>query len=194
MNQRPSRCGGDAFIAYYTGYAWLKMPTPDAQRLANMLFGTEFHGKITRRWKPGAWRMHVPLIFDESRGIVLASTTQIHFPREQIPSLTVALEHFGGGQPGHPPALAGLAEGAVGADATGEVRPGGGSDAQGQALAVVGGVADEHLAKDAGNLDARSGPVSAVAGLAPGGTHCCCWLFHRSASVRSDRDSLALAA
>jgi hypothetical protein len=26
-NLRPSRYGGDAFIAYHTGYAWLKMPT-----------------------------------------------------------------------------------------------------------------------------------------------------------------------
>jgi hypothetical protein len=94
VNQHPSRYGGDAFIAYYTGYAWLKMPTPDAQWLANMLLGTEFHDKVTRRWEPGSWRMHVPLIFDESCGIVPAYATQIHFPREQIASLTDTFERM----------------------------------------------------------------------------------------------------
>jgi|1186.fasta_scaffold26040_2 hypothetical protein len=100
VNQRPSRYGGDAFIAYYTGYAWLKMPTPDARRLGNMLLGTEFHDKVTGRWEAGSWRMHVPLVFDESRGIVPAYATQIHFPREQIASLTATLESMGGGQSG----------------------------------------------------------------------------------------------
>lgn len=38
--------------------------------------------------------MHVPLIFDESQGVTLASTTQIHFPREQVPRLTLTLEHM----------------------------------------------------------------------------------------------------
>ena len=93
-NQHPSRYGGDAFIAYYTGYAWLKMPVPDAQRLANTLIGTEFHDKVTRRWEPGSWRMHVPLVFDENRGIVLGNAAQIHFPGEQIASLTFTLEQI----------------------------------------------------------------------------------------------------
>jgi hypothetical protein len=90
--QYPSRYGGDAFIAYYTGWAWLKMPVPDARRLATLLLGTEFHDKVTRRWEPGSWRMHIPLIFEESSGITPASTAQIHFPREQAPSLTRILE------------------------------------------------------------------------------------------------------
>jgi hypothetical protein len=70
------------------------MPVPDAQRLATMLLGTEFHDKVTRRWEPGSWRMHVPLIFDEDWRIALADTAQIHFPREQIGSLTLTLEHI----------------------------------------------------------------------------------------------------
>jgi hypothetical protein len=85
------RYGGDAFIAYYTGYAWLKMPLPDTQLLARMLLSTEFHDKITQRWTPGSWRMHVPLVFGEARGFALAKAAQIHFPRNQIPSLTSAL-------------------------------------------------------------------------------------------------------
>jgi hypothetical protein len=88
----PSRYGGDAFIAYYTGWAWLKMPIPDAQRLADMLLATEFHDKVTRRWEPGSWRMHVPLISEDGKGIVPASTAQIHFPREQIAGLTHTIE------------------------------------------------------------------------------------------------------
>jgi hypothetical protein len=95
-NHRPSRYGGDAFIAYYTGYAWLKMPVPDAQRLANTLLGTEFHDKVTRRWEPGSWRMHVPLVFEENRGIILENAAQIHFPREQITNLTITLERIRG--------------------------------------------------------------------------------------------------
>jgi hypothetical protein len=95
-NHRPSRYGGDAFIAYYTGYAWLKMPVPDAQRLANTLLGTEFHDKVTRRWEPGSWRMHVPLVFEDNRGIILENAAQIHFPREQIARLTITLERIRG--------------------------------------------------------------------------------------------------
>jgi hypothetical protein len=91
-NQRPSSYGGDAFIAYYTGYAWLKMPVPDALRLANILIGTEFHDKVTRRWESGSWRMHVPAVFEENRGIILDSAAQIHFPRKQVASLTFTLE------------------------------------------------------------------------------------------------------
>jgi hypothetical protein len=95
-SQRPSRYGGNAFIAYYTGYAWLKMPLPDAQRLANTLIGSEFHDKVTRRWEPGSWRMHVPLVFEENRGITLENAAQIHFPREQITRLTITLERIRG--------------------------------------------------------------------------------------------------
>ena len=91
-NQRPSSYGGDEFIAYYTEYAWLKMPVPDALRLANTLIGTEFHDKVTRRWEPGSWRMHVPVVFDENREIILDGAAQIHFPRKQIASLTSTLE------------------------------------------------------------------------------------------------------
>lgn len=88
------RYGGDAFIAYYTGYSWLKMPVPDAKRLADLLTGTEFRDKVTQRWAPGSWRMHVPMIFSEHTGIDLASTAQIHFPREQISALTFVLQNI----------------------------------------------------------------------------------------------------
>ena len=94
LAQRPPEKGGDAFIAYYTGFTWLKMPTPDAQRLATMLLDTDFRNKITRRWEQGSWRMHVPVIFDEARGIVPASTMQIYFPREQVAKLTLTLGHM----------------------------------------------------------------------------------------------------
>ena len=38
--------------------------------------------------------MHVPIIFSEQSGIDLASTAQIHFPREQISALTFVLENM----------------------------------------------------------------------------------------------------
>lgn len=88
-----SRYDGDAFIAFYTGYAWLKMPVSDATLLANLLLNTEFHNKVTQRWTPSSWRLHVPMIFTAHREIDLADDTQIHFPREQIPRLTSVLEN-----------------------------------------------------------------------------------------------------
>jgi hypothetical protein len=91
-----SSYGGDGFIAFYRGYAWLKMPVADAQLLGDLLLGTEFRSEVTQRWTPGSWRMHMPMIFDEHRGIVLADTAQIHFPRKQIPRLTSTLEGIRG--------------------------------------------------------------------------------------------------
>jgi hypothetical protein len=92
-----SRYGGDAFIAYYMGYSWLKMPVADVQLLASLLLSTEFRNEVTRRWTPGSWRMHVPMVFtDDHRGIDLADAAQIHFPREQIPRLTSVLENVRG--------------------------------------------------------------------------------------------------
>ena len=87
-----SRYGGSAFIAFYCGYAWLKMPTPDAKRLADLLAETEFRDKVTQRWTPGSWRMHVPLVFRGNLGIELDEAAQIHFPKQQIPRLTSVLE------------------------------------------------------------------------------------------------------
>jgi hypothetical protein len=90
-NLRPS---WRRLIAYYTGWAWLKMPAPDALRLGNLLLGTDFHDRVARPWQRGSWRMHVPAIFDEDHGIGLDGTAQIHLPKDQVPDLTRALEHM----------------------------------------------------------------------------------------------------
>ena len=95
VSQNRSGYGGDAFIAFYTGYAWLKMPVSDAKLLLDFLIGTEFHDKVTQRWMRGSWRIHVPMVFaDDHRGIDLADDAHIHFPREQIPVLTSVLENM----------------------------------------------------------------------------------------------------
>lgn len=86
-----STYGGDAFIEYYRGYAWLKMPVLDATRLANGLLETPFRNRIILRWSPGSWRMHVPLIYGDDQEIITDSTAQIHFPRHQIAQLTGTL-------------------------------------------------------------------------------------------------------
>jgi hypothetical protein len=96
VSQNRSGYGGDAFIAFYAGYAWLKLPVSDAKLLVHLLVGTEFHGKVTRRWTPGSWRMHVPMVFTDGRGIDLADDTQIHFPRGQILALTAVLANVRG--------------------------------------------------------------------------------------------------
>jgi hypothetical protein len=96
-SQDCSGYGGDAFIAFYAGYSWLKMPVSDAKLLVNYLIGTEFHDKVTQRWTRGSWRMYLPMVFaDDHRRIDLADDAQIHFPREQIPALTSMLENIRG--------------------------------------------------------------------------------------------------
>ena len=95
-NPRPSWYGGDAFIAYYTGWAWLKMPVPDTLRLDNLMLGTDFHDRVTRRWQHGSWRMHIPVTFDEDHGIGPDSAAQIHLLKDQVPELTRTLERMTG--------------------------------------------------------------------------------------------------
>lgn len=92
-----SRYGGDAFIAYHAGYAWLKMPLPDAYRFLNMLLSTEFRDRVALRWTPGSWRIHVPVVFDEDHGgMALAYAVQIFFPRDQVASLQSVLNRLHG--------------------------------------------------------------------------------------------------
>lgn len=91
----PSRYGGDAFIEYYRGYAWLKMPLPDAQELLNQLLHTTFRDHITLRWRPGSWRLSIPLVYNGSKGIIPADSAQIYFPRGQITDLTAAVIRAG---------------------------------------------------------------------------------------------------
>lgn len=89
--QRTTPSGHGGFVDYYRGYAWLKLPLDDAQRLLNALLGTSFHDRVAVRWQPGSWRMHVPLVHGEKDSIDLAHAAQIHFPREQIAALTAVL-------------------------------------------------------------------------------------------------------
>ncbi|WP_409471926.1 hypothetical protein [Streptomyces sp. HC307] len=83
----PLGYGGDGFIAYHRGYALVKMPVPDAQRLAALLAETvAFGDRIRRPWSVGSWRMNVPL---EPEG--LAAEALLHFPCTQIAELIDAL-------------------------------------------------------------------------------------------------------
>jgi hypothetical protein len=89
--QRITPSGHGGFVEYYRGYAWLKMPLQDGQKLLNALLDTAFHDRVTIRWQPGPWRMHVPFRYEKNSGIGLADAAQIYFPREQIDALTVIL-------------------------------------------------------------------------------------------------------
>lgn len=53
--------------------------------------GTPFHDRVTVRWQPGSWRMHVPLVHSRKNRIDLAYAAQIYFPGEQIRELTTVL-------------------------------------------------------------------------------------------------------
>lgn len=90
-SQRTTPSGHGGFVEYYRGYAWLKMPLDDGRRLLNTLLGTAFHERVTIRWQPGSWRMHVPLVYGKNNSIDLAKTAQLHFPRQQIAELTAIL-------------------------------------------------------------------------------------------------------
>jgi hypothetical protein len=65
--ERSTPSGHGGFVEYYRGYAWLKMPLHDGRRLLNTLLGTEFHDRVTIRWQPGSWRMHVPLVYGQEQ-------------------------------------------------------------------------------------------------------------------------------
>nr|WSZ97294.1 hypothetical protein OH820_17965 [Streptomyces sp. NBC_00857] len=89
----PLGYGGDGFIAYHRGYALLKMPVADAHRLVALLGAVvTFSARVRERWKPGAWRMNIPLVCEgETAG--LDDDALIHFPRTQIPELFSVLSH-----------------------------------------------------------------------------------------------------
>ncbi|MGI9063851.1 MAG: hypothetical protein ACR2FQ_08605 [Pseudonocardiaceae bacterium] len=89
--QRTTSTGHGGFVEYYRGYAWLKMPVDDGQKLLNTLLDTSFHDRVTIRWQLGSWRIHVLLVYSERNVIDLADAAQIHFPRDQIPELTALL-------------------------------------------------------------------------------------------------------
>ena len=89
--QRTTPSGHGGFVEYYRGYAWLKMPVNDGQQLLNTLLDTSFHDRVTIRWQPGSWRIHIPLVYNGKNGIDLANTAQIYFPRKQIPELAAVL-------------------------------------------------------------------------------------------------------
>ncbi|MCP3821897.1 hypothetical protein NLX86_28535 [Streptomyces sp. A3M-1-3] len=87
QREPPLGYGGDGFIAYHRGYALLKMPVADAQRLVALLADTTgFGDRVRHPWRPGSWRVNVPL---EPDG--LAATALLHFPRAQLPELVGTL-------------------------------------------------------------------------------------------------------
>ncbi|MEU1674113.1 hypothetical protein ABZ752_19095 [Streptomyces roseifaciens] len=87
QRETPLGYGGDAFIDYHRGWALLKMPTLDAMRLVDLLADApRFTDHVRHPWRPGSWRMNVPLAPGG-----LASDALLHFPREQLPDLAATL-------------------------------------------------------------------------------------------------------
>jgi hypothetical protein len=91
LEEHTPRYGGNGFIAFHQGYAWLKMPRAHGQKFLNALVGTAFHDRAVTRWQTGSWRLHVPVVYDEGHGFGLARAMQIYFPREQLDELTTVL-------------------------------------------------------------------------------------------------------
>ncbi|WKK26586.1 hypothetical protein QZH56_13910 [Streptomyces olivoreticuli] len=89
QRETPLGYGGDPFIDYHRGWALLKLPIPDAMRLLAMLADVPtFRDRVRDRWRPGSWRMNVPL---EPDG--LADSALLHFRQQQIPELTDTLRN-----------------------------------------------------------------------------------------------------
>ncbi|MEU7182324.1 MULTISPECIES: hypothetical protein [Streptomyces] len=83
----PLGYGGDPFIEYHRGWALLKLPIPDAMHFVAMLAETaQFGERVRHPWRPGSWRMNVPL---EPDG--LADSALLHFPKQQISELAEVL-------------------------------------------------------------------------------------------------------
>ncbi|MEV0407226.1 hypothetical protein [Actinoallomurus sp. NPDC050550] len=80
------------FADFYSGQAWLKMPTNDAKLLISTLGSHPTFGPRMRRWThPEAW-MNILYVFPgDKSGADLADAAQLHFPREQLPELVEAL-------------------------------------------------------------------------------------------------------
>lgn len=85
---KPLGYGAGGFIAYHRGWALLKLPIMDAMRLVALLSQEPpFVDRVRHRWRPGSWRMNVPLV---PEGLDEAALP--HFPREQLPELVALLE------------------------------------------------------------------------------------------------------
>ncbi|WP_149180891.1 hypothetical protein [Streptomyces sp. TRM49041] len=83
----PLGYGGDAFIDYHRGWALLKLPIPDAMRLVALLAEIpDFADRVRHPWRPGSWRMNVPL---EPDG--LTPDALLHLPCQQVPQLVETL-------------------------------------------------------------------------------------------------------
>ncbi|MEV5509068.1 hypothetical protein [Streptomyces orinoci] len=83
----PLGYGGDGFIAYHRGWALLKLPIADALHLVELLDASPTFGdRIRHPWRPGSWRMNVPLVRDG-----IAPDALLHLPREQLSDLAEAL-------------------------------------------------------------------------------------------------------
>lgn len=83
--------GNAAFIDYYRGWAWLKMPQPDALAFLGFVAGCAgFRDRLTSRWGRGSWRMHSPVVWT-AEGFAVTAYIQIYFPREQLKELPTIL-------------------------------------------------------------------------------------------------------
>ena len=83
----PLGYGAEGFIAYHRGWALLKLPIVDAMRLVALLSQEPtFADRVRHRWRPGSWRMNVPLVPEG-----LDEAALLHFPRE-LPELVEVLE------------------------------------------------------------------------------------------------------
>ncbi len=80
----------------------VQAPLDDGRRLLNTLLDTPFHDRVSVRWQPGSWRMHVPLVHDEKNRIDLAHSAQIYFPGKQVPELTAVLTDLSAGKGDRP--------------------------------------------------------------------------------------------
>lgn len=87
QRDKPLGYGGTPFIEYHRGWSLLKLPLLDSMRLVTLLAETRaFSDRVRHPWRPGSWRMNVPL---EPDG--LGEAAWLHFPRQQLGELAEVL-------------------------------------------------------------------------------------------------------
>jgi hypothetical protein len=80
------------WVDFYSGYAWLKMPTDDAASLVATLGRLPRFAERMRRWTHSEAWMNIVYVFPgKEGGATIADAAQLHFPRAQLSELVKAL-------------------------------------------------------------------------------------------------------
>lgn len=91
---RDEATSSHGFIEYYRGWAWLKLPRPDAFAfLEQMAEDDRLREPVTTRRGSRSWRLFHPVIWSDG-AFVATPFVQIYFPKKQIIEIECVLTHM----------------------------------------------------------------------------------------------------